>query len=202
MNMAFDIYIKNICKVNEVIAVYNYLCENAKAFDCSIILRSQLVMIVSAFDTYIHRVVINKIMQQYFSNEGEFSIQTDIPLSLSFSMRDKEDDERRKILYDFFSKKLSKDSFQSPRNIEYAFCIVGVDKIWKKLGACIQQSPEDIKGTLSLIVDRRNKIAHESDWDNASRCYTPIELNDIIDCRNFINELVRGIHTLDKEGGL
>ena len=101
MDMIFDRYEKNICKVNEMIAVYNYLCQNAKDFDCSTILRSQFVMIVSAFDTYVHCYIINKIMRQYFSEE-KFSVQSDIPLQLSFSMRGKNDIEQRKMIYEFF----------------------------------------------------------------------------------------------------
>lgn len=196
MDMIFDRYEKNICKVNEIIAVYNYLCQNAKDFDCSTILRSQFVMIVSAFDTYVHCYIINKIMRQYFSEE-KFSVQSDIPLQLSFSMRGKNDIEQRKMIYEFFLRKLSKDSFQAPKSIEYAFSIIGINKIWKRLGEHIpEKSPEEIKGTLALIIDRRNKIAHESDWDNISRSYRGITLGDITHCRDFISSLVGGIHAI------
>lgn len=196
MDVIFDRYEKNICKVNEIIATYNYLSQNAKEFDCSIILRSQFVMLVSAFDTYVHCYIINKIIRQYFSEEN-FFVQSDIPLRLSFSMRGKTDIEQRKMIYEFFLKKLSKDSFQSPKSIEYAFNIIGIHKVWKRLGDYIREkSPEEIKGTLSLIVDRRNKIAHESDWDNISCSYRAITLSDVTDCRDFINRLVGGIRAI------
>lgn len=201
MNNIKTNYEKNISSINNSISIYQYLQTQAKNLDAKILLRSQFVLIVSAFDTYIHSVVINRVIDQFFSSEQQLNIQLDIPLNLAFEMKNLTDNmQKRNKLYNFLVKKLSKDSFQSPKSIEYAFSIIGINKIWTKLGGKMGMQPEDVKNILSIIVKRRNKIAHESDWNVITGTYEDIELSDVLDCRDFIGNMVNAIYDIISSG--
>ena len=202
MNNIKNIYEKNILSINNSISIYQYLQTQAKNLDATILLRSQFVLIVSAFDTYVHSVVINKIIDKYFSSNQQLNIQLDIPLSLAYEMKNLDADMQKNKLYNFLVRKLSKDSFQSPKSIEYAFSIIGINKIWKRLSDKMQMQPDDIKKMLSIIVNRRNKIAHESDWNIVTGTYEDIGLTDVLECKKFISNMVDSIDDIVYYGNI
>ena len=61
-------------------------------------------------------------------------------------------------------------SFQSPDKISEALSLVSNKKIWKELEDVLPEygTSSDIQTRLKIIVDRRNKIAHEADIDPSS----------------------------------
>lgn len=185
---------KNITMIEDSISIYQYLKSNSKNLDASFLLRAQFVLLVSAFDTFIHGFVIENIIDSYFEGKCDFNI--DIPISVSYDL-ERADDKNHKIeiLKVCMQKKLSKDTFQSPKSIEYAANIIGIKNLWAQLKE-LNKKPEDIKNQLALIVNRRNKIAHESDWNQLRNEYEDISLEDVITCKDFINNLVRAIFSL------
>jgi hypothetical protein len=61
--------------------------------------------------------------------------------------------------------RLGLQSFQKPDQIADAVRLFSSVELWKELGAQLGEDPHDLKVQLKLIVDRRNKIAHEADID-------------------------------------
>ena len=109
---------------------------------------------------------------------------------------------QRELLENYLVKKLSKDSFQSPKSIEYAYSILKIDHIWSKLSEQMGMRSEDIRNKLALIVDRRNKIAHESDWNKITRKYEDIELETVLECQDFIENMVEALDKLANAGAI
>ncbi|MDE5798564.1 MAG: hypothetical protein K2H73_06040 [Treponemataceae bacterium] len=186
--LVFD---RNMLVIKDSVSLYKYLEKNAKNFDSAILLRSQFVLIVSAFDTYVHTAIIDRIVSAYFSETHDFDINIEIPLALAFEMESCDDliQKKGKLLL-FLRKTLSKDSFQSPTSIEYAFSIIGKKKIWTFLERDGGKKAEDIRNQLALFVKRRNKIAHESDWNASTEEYEKIDLQTVLNCMEFFNEVV------------
>lgn len=60
-------------------------------------------------------------------------------------------------------------------SIEYALSLINIGKLWVSISSNMQKNAEDIKKQLALIIDRRNKIAHESDRDYLSVGKNPID---------------------------
>ncbi len=57
-------------------------------------------------------------------------------------------------------------------------------------------SDSDVRDTLNLIIDRRNKIAHEADMDPSyPNSRWPISENDVEKSVNFIEKLCEAIHS-------
>lgn len=167
--------------------------NNAAALDSTALLRAEYVLIISAFDSYLHNVVRKKLSNNFLA--GELS-GCDIKLSLeSFSIINSATNinEKKQLLDLEIRKALEKDSYQSPKSVDYAMDAIGIKKIWKKSESVFNDTGEHIKDQLSLIIKRRNQIAHESDIDFLSGELRTIDSQTVDECRNFITKLVTSI---------
>ena len=91
-------------------------------------------------------------------------------------------------------------SFQSPEKISEAINSFSSIKIWKEIASqTMLGDSDDIQRRLSLIVDRRNKIAHEADCDPTDAtsrwAITKQDTNEAIE---FIEKIGIAIHNAVK----
>jgi hypothetical protein len=56
-------------------------------------------------------------------------------------------------------------AFQHPDKIADAVRLFSPIQLWNEVGDLLGESPVDVKAQLKLLVERRNKIAHEADVD-------------------------------------
>jgi hypothetical protein len=85
-------------------------------------------------------------------------------------------------------------SFQHPDRISEAVRLFHPDPIWPEIGNRLSVPASNIKTKLKLIVERRNKIAHEADMDPSypgSRW--PITKADAINTVTFIENICETI---------
>lgn len=187
---------KNISVLNDVYAVHEFLQINAKNIDSSMILRSQFVLIVSAFDTYVHSFLTDIIIDRFFSAQD---IVCDVSVSLNIVHRincQENEYDKKQILMNALNEIFSKDSFQAPKSVEYAYGVLGYKKIWQAIGTKLSKSGQDIKDELALLVKRRNMIAHESDIDKITGEYKAIEVETVSRCKLFFCDLVEALDEL------
>lgn len=185
---------KNIESIKVLDAIYAYLNPKVTSFDLSEILRAEFVLIVSAFDCYVHDVVREGMIEIFeggkSSNEkyDDFSIPLKIvnQLLLTNSLED------RKQIIDIAIKDVtSKETYQAPAKIENALGLIAIKNIWNLIAKeCPEYgSAQYIRGTLSIIVNRRNKIAHEADIDRATGQKKAINSSDITDVLKFVENI-------------
>ena len=190
----------NLQNIKRMHWLHEQLVKIVPAMDISDILRSEYVLIVSAFDCYIHDVVLQG-MSDMFSGSKSF---TDfcIPMSTVKELLATSDVSLRERIYNTSVKKiLSKDSYQSPKSVEFALSMVNMKKIWSKIGKKMGMSTEDVKTNLGLIILRRNKIAHEADIENlVSMKKTEIERTDVEEVITFLNNVVLAIDRIRIDG--
>ena len=67
--------------------------------------------------------------------------------------------------------------------------------MWSKLSEELDRSCEDIQNELSLIIKRRNQIAHESDYDPSVGMKRDITEEDLKRARNFLTSFVERVDT-------
>ncbi len=201
MNRAITQYDNNSASIKELGALFDLINDNypllqAQAED---ILRAQFVMIVSALDCYIHDIVKIGMLEIYLG-QRTFSKNTEkYPINLTTLQKiENAPDEQTKLAFleKHIQSKNSEDSFQSPKGIEYALGLISIDKIWTKLSSEMNKQPDDIKNQLALVVDRRNKIAHESDRDNLSGGKIFIDKMLVNNTISFIDNLCESINKL------
>ncbi len=183
--------------IDEMHWLHQQLEKMVPALDLSDILRSEYVLIVSAFDCYLHDVVLQGMSDMFSGTRAEGNNFKDfcVPMSTVKQLLATSDISVREDIYNASVKKiLSKDSYQSPKSVESALGMVNLTKAWSKIGKEIGMKAEDVKTKLGLIILRRNKIAHEADIENLiSMKKTEIERTDVEDVINFLNKIVLAI---------
>jgi len=201
MNRAITQYNNNSESIKELGQLFDLINDHYPLLKTQAedILRAQFVMIVSALDCFIHDVVRIGMLEIYLEQRNSSKNTEKFPISLTILQQiEKVSDETTKLAFleKHIETKNSEDSFQSPRNIEYALGLISIDKIWTKLSSEMNRPPEDIKSQLALVVDRRNKIAHESDRDNLLGSKIFIDKILVTNTINFIDNLCNSISKL------
>lgn len=158
-----------MASVRELATLHEYLCANLKSpmtFDD--LLRFQIVYSVSALDKLIHDIVRIGMIQIFTGKRSatskylteKFSMSTYATLS-SATIPPKEYYFEQEII-----SKLGIVTYQSPENIADGLSYIWDEKHkWQKIAAAMTMKEDQARTQLKLIVDRRNKIAHEADVD-------------------------------------
>lgn len=133
------------------------------ALDASDLLRAQIVLTVSALDYFIHEITVRGVLEIFDgkrpSTEAfrKHKVSAGLLLSTASSSRsafELDIRERHSFL-----------SFQHPDKIAEAVRLFHGRPLWGEVAKLLVKSESEIKTKLRLIVDRRNKIAHEADAD-------------------------------------
>ncbi|MBG1263387.1 HEPN domain-containing protein [Nostoc commune] len=242
MQSALDQFRISIQRVRDLIALHTSVKAQATAaLDLSDILRSALVLNVSALDYYIHEVVTLGMLEIHRGQRAEpaSSAFSSFKVSLGSAREDRriaidiaswiESDIQQVYganflqqshtisglipaisnsilnrlnntswLEDEIRERLSYQSFQQPDKIADAIRQISDKKLWDEVSSKMSKPPKDIKQQLTLIVDRRNKIAHEADIDPTlnigNRWY--IDESMVGDTVDFIEQVVESIHQI------
>jgi len=164
MRAAIEQFRINIGRVRHLGAIHRALKAHATpTLDISDILRAELVMAVSALDHYVHEISRLGMLEAYRGNRvrtpafQRFSISLDSVLegiSMPASTNWLEEEIRTRHSY---------QSFQHPDKIAEAVRLVSEIQLWPEVANHLGMTVQDVKTKLNLIIDRRNKIAHEAD---------------------------------------
>ncbi|BFL62329.1 HEPN domain-containing protein [Roseomonas mucosa] len=130
------------------------------AVDLSDMLRSELVLAVSAFDFFIHEVTRLGMLECYSGRRVRTAAfeKFQVPMALLSSRSETALDIEIRTRHGY-------KSFQSPVKVAEAIRLISEIDLWQAVAAEIGVDHKEIKRQLNLIVDRRNKIAHEADVD-------------------------------------
>lgn len=164
------------------------------AVDSSDLLRAQIVLAVSALDYFVHELTARGMVQIFngsrsptdafrkYKVAGNLLIGANAGSVVAFEadVRD-----RHSFL-----------SFQQPDKIADAIRLFYEKPLWKKMAVRMARSEESIKTQLRLIVDRRNKIAHEADVDPSYPGQRwPISRSDPVAAIDFVEALCEAIYS-------
>ncbi len=193
MQSAFDQFRISISRVRDLIAVHNSVkVISTPAIDLSDILRAALVLSVSALDYYVHEVVRLGMLEIYQGSRPEPPAFGRFQIALG-SARSLDD-----LLEDEIRQRHGYKSFQQPDNIAEAIRLISDQKLWEEVGKVMDRPARDIKQKLSIIVDRRNKIAHEADIDPTFDLGNRWNINEelVNEAVDFIEQVVESIHSI------
>jgi len=162
------------------------------------ILRSALVFSVSALDTYMHDVIREGMLDIFTGSRPRTKSYDAFMISLATLHAHLGaatvttiwiEQEVRRIL--------GFRTFQKSEKIAEGFSLISDSKLFSTLASRMRKRAEEIRKELDVIVDRRNKIAHEADLDGTlpgSRW--PITTADVSNAANFIERVVNVAHSL------
>ena len=200
MQSAIDLFGISIARVRDLIAVHNSLkAQTSNVLDLSDMLRAALVLAVSALDYYIHEVVRIGMLEIHRGQRLEPPAFSGFQISLGNARTGINAGQNiDSWLEDEIRQRHSYKSFQQPNAIADAVRLICGKKLWEEVSINMGKPANDIKQKLILIVDRRNKIAHEADIDptlSLGDCWPIDELlvNEAVD---FLEQVVESIHKI------
>jgi hypothetical protein len=162
--------------------------------DISDLLRSQIVLVVSALDFYVHEVTRIGMIQCLTGLRSKSKAFLKFPITAEAYLLD--NDQRIVRFEQEVRERHSFLSFQQPEKIADAFRLFSDENLWDLLSKDISEDAKDIKIQLKLIVERRNRIAHEGDLDPSYPDQRwPISSTDVKDTVNFIEKIC---HSMNK----
>lgn len=135
------------------------------AIDVTDMWRAQIVLGVSALDYLIHELARIGMIEISKGIRPRTDAFAKFQLSLDAVERALNGHAHESWLGDTVREKHSWLSFQHPDKIADAIRLISTKKLWEEVGSEINLSAKDIKLRIEMIVDRRNKIAHEADMD-------------------------------------
>ena len=159
------------------------------------ILRAQIVLGVSALDYYVHELTLMGMLEVYNGTRAptsaflRFRVSMDSVLGNSTSIGASawfENEVRERHGY---------ASFQEPDRIADAIRHFSDVKLWQEVSGKLSLTDAEVKEQLRLIVNRRNKIAHEADTDPSyPGARWPISETDVENALGFIERMCEAMH--------
>ncbi|MGB7708399.1 MAG: HEPN domain-containing protein [Microcoleus sp.] len=200
MQPAIDLFGISIARVRDLIAVHNSLkAQTSSVLDLSDMLRAALVLAVSALDYYIHEVVRIGMLEIHRGQRPEPPAFSRFQISLGNARAAINAGQNiDSWLEDEIRQRHSYKSFQNPDNIAEAVRLICDKKLWEEVSINMGSPAKDIKQQLSLIVDRRNKIAHEADIDPSYPIGDRWPIDELLvnEAVDFIEQVVESIHKI------
>lgn len=171
------------------------------------LLRSALVMSVSALDRYMHERITKKIVGalqkgNLCKEQNEFLIPATVAIQVAIKMVNARKETEKKAIRpaneirNAIQELLFKRTFQSWREIEEGFRLIGVLGLSGKLQPAYQVADMGpTKSTLNKIARTRNRIVHEADLVRHKKGgkprLHPISASDVRNAIEFLDDLVK-----------
>ena len=198
MQQAIEQFRRNVQRVRDLGSLYQALSsQTTQALDLSDLLRSQWVMSVSALDHYVHELVRVEMLEAFRGNRVRtdaflrFQVSLESALTVAAALGNDQ------WLEEQIRTRNGYRSFQHPDHIADAIRLISDEPLWNSVTAHLQTMPNDVRGRLRVIVDRRNKIAHEADMypsHGGVEVLWPIDVVQADEAIAFVEGLVEAIH--------
>ena len=165
MQTAISQFRANMARVRNLGYIAHTLeIQTTHALDSSDILRSQIVLAVSALDLLVHEVVRLGMLDAYSGERPRTPQFLAFQVSLaSLLNRGDSEDEQWKWLDDQIKSRHGHRAFQRPNRIAEAIRLISDIELWNQVSDILGFPTKQIRTTLGSIVDRRNQIVHEVD---------------------------------------
>jgi hypothetical protein len=182
---------KNLARVRELGGVAAAVqALTTPAIDVSDLWRAQLVLAVSALDHFIHELARLGMIECAKGARPKTDAYLRFNISLSATESAISGIAHEVWVGETVRAKHAWLSFQDPDKLADAIRLFSHAKLWEDVGGELGVLPKEVKTRLKLIIDRRNKIAHEADLDPANPGFLwPISAPLVSETVDFIERL-------------
>lgn len=165
MRTALDEFRVNLGYVHNLVSLHVSLKNQVTgAVDLADILRAAFVLGVSALDFYIHEVVRLGMLEAHNGRRPTTQAYLKFTVTLEAVAQERARPTDDGWLDSEIRARHGWLSFQTPERVAKAIAIIHSRPIWKLIAERMAlRDGLEVRRRLSLIVDRRNKIAHEAD---------------------------------------
>ena len=188
-------------RCNQLSALHTYLSGHlTAALTLDELLRAEWVSRVSALDLYVHEAVAQNMMAIFDGTRptaaGFLRFQLSADTLIKVRTAPSEVEARAAVELEIRTR-IGFSSFQDPEKIADAVRLISDIPLWNAVAAKLGATPavqvdaaKTLRRELSLIVDRRNKIAHEGDLQPGTPLTPwPIARPDV----HYVSELIHRI---------
>jgi hypothetical protein len=171
--------------------------------------RLAVVMAVAALDTYMHRLILEKayLHETLPGGLASLSFRFDYALeqadAIGKAARSKPKNSRPRVeLKKALRARLLQETFQRYEDVSAALGMAGLSGNWSAIGAKLVPplEPKEVAARLNAIVDRRNRIVHEGDYERRERpqksTLNPIGHAEAGGDVDFLAGLIEAIHAV------
>ena len=137
--------------------------QTTGALDTTDILRASLIMAVSSLDYFIHEIVRIGMLEAYRGERARTPAFLRFQVTLDSVLQVSSDGGSEEWLDQQIRDRHGYQSFQTPENIAEAVRLISDTSLWDEVAQRQRIDVQETRDTLKLIVQRRNKIAHEAD---------------------------------------
>jgi len=198
MQAAIEQFRINIDRVRNLGAIFKALrSQTTEVLDLSDILRAELVMGVSALDHYVHELVRLGMLEIYHGHRIELPAFLRFQVTLDNIIQGIANPADDSWLENQIRSRHGYQSFQRSDKIADAIRLISSVQLWNEVAQHLGTTAQQVKQKLTLIVERRDKIAHEADM-NPSFPGNRWPIDEILadDAIDFIELLAETIYTL------
>jgi len=165
--------------------------------DATDILRAQIVLSVSALDYYVHEITRLGMIEVFNGLRSPTNAFRRFQVTIDATMIGLKTIGDSAWFEQEIREKHSFLAFQHPEKIADAIRLFSDCELWPSVASKLGLSVQEVKNRLRLIVERRNKIAHEADLDPTyPRTRWPISQSDTENATKFIEDLCEHVHSL------
>lgn len=196
MNDALIRFRKNIARVRALGGIHQAIDGlTTPIIDSTDILRSQIVFVVSALDHYVHDVTRIGMLEAFNSQRDKTDAYLKFPISTRTLMSSQSNSQVITLFEQEIIDRHGYLAFQHPDKIAGAIRLISPIALWEEVAKIMGKEAVHVKITLKLIVERRNKIAHEADLDPSfPNTLWPLFLSDTDSAIQNIVDIGESIH--------
>ncbi len=198
-----DQFRDNITRVRDLGGLHAALINTTTvAVDLTDLLRTQIVMVVSALDLFIHEITRVGMLEVYKGIRPQTDAFLRFQVSLDSVLQGILNTSRDEWLDTEIRERHSHQSFQEPDKIADAVRRFSSCELWPSVAVRLNLDVRDVKSRLSAIVKRRNQIVHEADLVPTYPGTTtrwPISPADVSDTLDFIQNVCEAIHMVSNQ---
>jgi hypothetical protein len=159
----FDICMQRVRSLHAIYVSFGNLVT--AAVDLSDMLRAEIVLAVSAMDYFIHQLTRMGMIECWAGRRAHTDAFNRFQLPIAVAKGVSDPAAFQQALEEEIRTKHSHLSFQFPDKIADAVRLFSDVKLWDEVAKELGVDSRIAKTTLALIIERRNKIAHEADID-------------------------------------
>jgi hypothetical protein len=188
----------HVAECREAVSTFDFMLSKA-GFKADFNLRFVWIAAVSALDHYISQVILERATYAYGNKLPlQPKLLADV-MSFGSAIELREADPIRSVVVfrSILDSCIRYKSFQYPEKIADGLSYVWQEKQkWHYIATKVGMSAEGAKKKLDAIVDRRNLIAHNGDYDEARGAKLPISKSDTEEVIKFTESIVAAIDSV------
>jgi hypothetical protein len=163
MQSALSAFTENLARVRHLHALHaSFSAQVTAIVDLSDLLRAEVVLAASALDHYVHELTRLGMLECWRGKRPLTDAFKRFSLPAGATVAAMADTSQAEAIFENEVRvRHSYATFQQPEKIADAVRLFSNIGLWETVAGRLGVSTKDARNALSLIVDRRNKIAHE-----------------------------------------